>query len=187
MHENPKFFIIDFLTLQGKRYMVIFIMSHYKHRMSLQPRRKMLRNIGNILPIYHVSEASDTTFRGDISDDRFFAKNGQKIDNISTIRDKLAILRKNRLGRQLITDFLAIFFCEKSILSLQCDLTAQITPVLIRRPNLNFNGNKEIQRPDCSQIVIQRPKLNFNGNLRIQRPNFVYKQPVLHQFHPFLL
>ena len=57
-------------------------------------------------------------------------------------------------------------FKEKSSLSLQRDMTAQITPMLIQWPDLNLNGNKEIQRPDCSQIVIQQPKLNFNGNLR---------------------
>ena len=70
--------------------------------------------------------------------------------------------------RRYIADFLAIFG-EKSPLSLQRDLTAQITLVLIQRPDLNPNVNKEIQRPDCFQIVIQRPKLILNGNLRFQR------------------
>ena len=130
----------------------------------LTARRKMSRNIDNISPIYRVLEASNTTFRGDMSEDRFFANNCQKIGNISVISDKSVIFRKNHLERQLIANFFT-----KNRPSLQRDLTAQITPVLIRRPNLNLNGNKEIQWPDCSQIVIQRPKLNFNGNLRFQR------------------
>ena len=62
-----------------------------------------------ISAIYRVSEASDTTFRGDKSEGQFFAKNGQKIDDISAISDKSAILRKNRLGRQLIADLSMIY------------------------------------------------------------------------------
>ena len=114
-----------------------------------------------------------------------------KISDISAIGDKSPIYSKSCLGSPFITYFLAIF-SEKSPLSLQRDLTTQITPVLIRRPDLNPNVNKEIQRPDgfqiviqwpylnpnvnkeiqrpdCFQTVIQRPKLNFNGNLRFQR------------------
>ena len=91
----------------------------------------------------------------------------QKITKKSAISDKSSIYAKNCLEIHFIIDFLAIF-SEKSPLSLQRDLTAQITPVLIQRPDLNPNGNKETQRPDCFQIVIQRPKLNFNGNLRFQ-------------------
>ena len=105
----------------------------------LTARRKMSRNIDNISPIYRVLEASNTTFRGDMSEDRFFANNCQKIGNISVISDKSVIFRKNHLERQLIANFFT-----KNRPSLQRDLTAQITPVLIRRPNLNLNGNKEI-------------------------------------------
>ena len=51
---------------------------------------------------------------------------------------------------------------------MQCDLTAQITLLLIRRPRCDFNGNMAIQRPDYSQFFIQRPKLIFNGKLMFQ-------------------
>ena len=37
---------------------------------------------------------------------------------------------------------------------MQCDLTAQITLLLIRRPRCDFNGNMAIQRPYCSQFFI---------------------------------
>ena len=50
-----------------------------------------------ISAIYRVSEASDTTFRGDKSEGRFLAKNRQKIGDISTKHDKSTILMKNRL------------------------------------------------------------------------------------------
>ena len=149
------------------------------------------RKCREISAIYRVSEASETTFRGDMSEGWFFAKNRQKISDISAIGDKLPIYSKSCLGSPFIADFLVIF-SEKSPLSLQRDLTTQITLVLIRRPDLNLNVNKEIQwpdgfqiviqrpylnpninkeiqRPDCFQTVIQRPKLNFNGNLRFQR------------------
>ena len=91
-----------------------------------------------------------------------------KISDILAIGDKSPIYSKSCLGSPFITYFLAIF-SEKSPLSLQRDLTTQITPVLIRRPDLNPNVNKEIQWPDCFQIVIQRPKLILNDNLRFQR------------------
>ena len=112
-----------------------------------------MENIGEISPIYRVSARSETTFGGDKSVGRFFAKNHPKIGNISAIGDKSAIYSKNRLRIPFIADFLAIFG-EKSPLSLQRDLTAEITPVLTQCPNLNPNVNKEIQRPDCFQIVI---------------------------------
>ena len=97
-----------------------------------------------------MSAGSETTYGGDKSAGRFFAK--------------------NRLRIPCIVDFLAIFG-EKSPLSLQRDLTAQITPVLIQRPDLNPNVNKEIQRPNWFQIVIRRPDLNPNVNKEIQRPD----------------
>ena len=52
---------------------------------------------------------------------------------------------------------------------MQRDLTAQITPVLIRRPRCDSNGNMAIQLPDCSQFLIQWPKLICNGKLTFQR------------------
>ena len=60
---------------------------------------------------------------------------------------------ENPVNRRFIGDISPIFG-EKSPLSLQRDLTAQITPVLIQLPDLNPNVNKEIQWPDCFQIVI---------------------------------
>ena len=83
--------------------------------------------IGKISPIYRVSEASEVTFRGDMSEGRFFAKNRQKIGDISSIGNKSAIYSKNRLWSHFIADLSAIyrrFFGEKSPLSLQRDLTA---------------------------------------------------------------
>ena len=59
---------------------------------------------------------------------------------------------------------------------MQRDLTAQITPVLIRRPRCDSNGNMAIQLPDCSQFFIQWPKLICNGKLTFQRlfwPKFI--------------
>ena len=67
------------------------------------------RKCREISAIYCVSEPSDTTFRGDMSEGQF----SQKIAKKSAIYRRLTI---NRLGRQLIADFLAIF-CEKSNLS----------------------------------------------------------------------
>ena len=51
---------------------------------------------------------------------------------------------------------------------MQHDLTAQMTPMLIRRPICDSNGNTEIQRPNCSQFFIQRPKLIFKDKLMFQ-------------------
>ena len=66
-----------------------------------------------ISAIYRVSEASETTFRGDMSEGWFFAKNRQKISDISAIGDKLPIYSKSCLGSPFIADFLVIF-SEKS-------------------------------------------------------------------------
>ena len=106
-----------------------------------------------------------------MSEERFFTKNRQKIDDISMIGDKSPIYSKNRrfIPKIAWEAILSPIYGKKSPLSLQRDLMAQIKPMLIRQPNLNPNVNKEIQRPDCLQIVIQRLKLILNGNLRFQR------------------
>ena len=63
---------------------------------------------------------------------------------------------------------------------MQRDLTVQSTPVLIRQPRCDSNGNMAIQRPDCSQFFIQRQKLIFNDKLMFQRLFWL-------KFHQFLL
>ena len=94
-----------------------------------------------------MSAGGEMTNGGDKSTGRFFAKNRRYIADISATQDKSAILSKNRLripcvsDLSYIADFLAIFG-EKSPLFLQRDLTAQITLVLIQRPDLNPNVNK---------------------------------------------
>ena len=64
----------------------------------------MSRNIDDISPIYRILKASETIFRGDMSEGRFFAKNRQKIDDISAIGDKSPIYSKNHLGSHFIAD-----------------------------------------------------------------------------------
>ena len=73
------------------------------------PRRKKSEKIGEISPIYCVSTGSDTTNGGDKSAGRFFAKNRQKIGDISATQDKSVILSKNRLRIPCVADLSAIY------------------------------------------------------------------------------
>ena len=57
-------------------------------------RRKKSEKIGEISSIYRVSAGGDTTNGGDKSAGRFFAKNRQKISDISPI------YRRHRINRR---------------------------------------------------------------------------------------
>ena len=115
-----------------------------------------------------------------------FHKQGGKCWDISVIYCRYVVYRKgstryflekNRRGdiSANIAKISAIYWRyirDKSLIFwryfpsfMQHDLMAQITPVLIRRPKCDSNGNMAIQRLDCSQFFIQWPKLICNGKL----------------------
>ena len=119
----------------------------------------------DISAIYRVSGGVDTIFSGEKSEGRYFRKNRQNIGDIITIYRLGEIYRRflQKIGNKLP------IFWKYFPSFMQHDLTAQITPVLIRRPRCDSNGNMAIQRPDCSQFLIQRLKLFFNDKLMFQR------------------
>ena len=76
-------------------------------------------------------------FRGEKSEGRYFRKYRQNIGDKSPI------------------------FWRYFPSFMQHDLKAQITPVLIRWPRCDSNGNMAIQRPDCSQFFYPTTKIDF--------------------------
>ena len=131
--------------------------------------------IGDISPIYRVSRGVDTIFRGEKSR----ADISINIAKISAIywwyigsgRYIGDVLKKSPLVAKYwrYTGDKSLIFWQYFPFFMQRDLIAQITPVLIRLPRCDSNGNMAIQRPDCSQFFIQRPKLIFNSKLMFQR------------------
>ena len=111
--------------------------------------------IGDISSICCVSGGVDTIFRGEKSGERYFRKYRQNIGDISAIYWRYIRDKSSNFWRYFPS-------------FMQRDLTAQITPVLIRRPKCDSNGNTVIQRPDYSQFFIQRSKLICNGKLIFQ-------------------
>ena len=89
---------------------------------------------------------------------------------------------KSSIYQRLIDDKLPIFLRYLPFF-MQRDLKAQITPMLIRQPRCDSNGNIAIQWPDCSHILIQWPKLIFNGKIMFQ----LLFWPKFHPFFAFIL
>ena len=110
----------------------------------LKPRKKMSRNIADISRIG--DEWNDFSWRY-VGGAIFCQKSAiyrQLVINRRFIQKVAWEALLLPIYRRYIVDFLAIF-SEKSPLSVQRDLTTQITPVLIWRPDLNPNVNKENQ------------------------------------------
>ena len=125
-------------------------------------------NIAKISAIYRFGEIYRRFFQKIVSGGKKSMIYRRYIGDISVRGDISEIFSKNRLRWQKIGDISLIFWWYLPSF-MQCDLTAQITPVLIRRPRCDSNGNMAIQRPDCSQFFIQRLKLIFNSKLMFQR------------------
>ena len=128
----------------------------------MSARRKKSEKIDEISSIYRVSAGGETTNGGDKSVGRFFAKNRQKIGDISATQDKSAILWKNRLRIPCVVDLSVI--CRRFF--------GDISPIFWRflaknRPSLSSVIWRPRSRPCWPNAQIWIPTLTKRSNGQI--------------------